>query len=370
VKRVVCVTAEGGTNAKALENKDWIYEQYMVKKRSANDISKELGVSDSTVKKWLIIHDIKPRSIREARMPHNENFELINNLEYIKGLYVEQGLTCKEIAAKLSCGVQTVYRRLKESGIDIKTFEKRMLHKNPKLKKLRSKNWLYQRYITENKNTPEIAEELGTSPTMVATWLKKHGIPTKDRSNSLGPIYTDEQLEYMLKALGEKLGRIPSSRDLNKYSKEGLCPSASTYALRGGIPFWQKKVFGKNIRKWRAWEYECITLFNKILGYPKFKREKRFNWLRSPITNCHLRVDVFYPEYKLCVEFDGEAHFKPIQFLPHQNAEEVLERVKLHDAVKNKLIPQKGLKLLRFRFDEPLDEEYVKKRLKEIGITV
>lgn len=353
-----------------LVNKDWLYEQYVVKKRSANNISKELKISDSTVKKWLILFNIKPRDIRESRMPNNDKFDLINDPEFIKSLYVEQGLTCNEIAKKLSCGTQTIYRRLSEIGVEIKTFETRMLEKNPRLKKLRSKNWLYQRYITEDKNTPEIAEELGTSPTMVAEWLSKHGIPTKEWHDTHGNKYTDKQMEEMLKSLGKKIGRIPSARDMDKYCKEGLCPSSMTYGLRGGIPFWQKRVFGKSLQKWRAWEYECISLFNKVLGFPSFKREKRFNWLRSPITNCFLRVDVFYPDYKLCVEFDGEAHFKPIQFLPYQDPNKELERVKLYDSLKNELIPKHGLKLLRFKFDEPLDEEYVKARLRGAGVVL
>lgn len=355
--------------ASSLKNRDWLYDQYIVKKRSANAISKELKVRDVVVKKWLIIHGIKPRSIRESRMPDNEKFPLVNNQDYIKKLYAE-GHTCKEIAKKLSCGTQTIYRRLKEAGVEIRTFEERMLENNPGLKKLRSKNWLFQRYITENKNMPEIAEELGTSPTMVAIWLKKHGIPTKDWHETHGVKYTDEQMGEMFKNLGKKLGRIPSARDLDKYCKEGLCPSSMTYGLRGGLPFWQKKFFGKSLEKWRVWEYECISLFNKVLGFPEFKREKRFNWLRSPITNYHLRVDVFYPEYKLCVEFDGESHFRPIQFLPNQDPEKEFERVKLHDALKNELIPKHGLKLLRFKYDEPLDEVYIKNCLRGIGINL
>jgi transposase-like protein len=352
-----------------LENKEWLYEQYIVKRRSANSISKELKVRDAVVKKWLVAHNIKTRNLRESRMPDNENFHLINDIEFLKSLYVEQGLTCKDIAKKLSCGVQTIYRRLVEAGIEIKTFEKRMLEKNPKLKKLRSKKWLYQRYITEKKLSTEIAQELGTSATLVYEWLNKHGIPIRDSSETHSkPKYTDEQMEQMLKSIGKRIGRIPSSRDIDRFSKEGLCPSSMTYGLRGGIPFWQKKVFGKHLQKWRAWEYECISLFNKVLGFPEFKREKRFNWLRSPLTNYHLRVDVFYPDYKLCVEFDGEAHFKPIKFLPHQDPEQIFERVRLYDAIKNDLIPKNGLKLLRFKHDEPLDEEYIKTRLREAGI--
>ncbi len=348
-----------------LQSRDWLIDQYITQRKSTNEIAKELGCANSTVGTWLRKHRIKARSIKESRMPDNENFALINDSEYLKSLYIEHGLTCHEIAKMLSCGTQTIYHKLKEAGVKIVTFNDRMLEKNPKLKKLRSRNWLYQRYITENKNMPEIAEELGTSPTIVSIWLNKHGIPTKEWHKTHGQKYTDEQLEEMFKAVGEKIGRIPSARDLDKYCKEGLCPCSMTYGLRGGIPFWQKKVFGKSLSKWRAWEYECISIFNKVLGFPEFKREKRFNWLRSPITNCHLRVDVFYQEYKLCVEFDGEAHFRPVRFLPNQDPEKEFEKVRLHDSIKNELIPKHGLKLLRFRFDEPLTIEHVRERLSQ-----
>ncbi len=353
-----------------LEDKKWLYKQYAIKKRSANNISKELNVSDSTVKKWLVIHGIKTRNIKESRMPDNCNYYLINNPEFIKELYIEHDLSCKEIASRLSCGTQTIYRRLLDLGIEIKTFEKKMLDKNPKLKKLRSKNWMYQRYITENKTMAEIAEELETSPTMVSVWMDKLGIPTKDWHDTHGDKYTDEQMEEMYRNLGERIGRIPSAKDLDKYCKDNLCPCSGTYILRGGLPYWQKKVFGKSLQKWRAWEYECISTFNKVLNYPEFKREKRFNWLRSPTTNYQLRVDIYYPNLKLCIEFDGEQHFKPIKFLPNQDAEEQFEKTKFYDSIKNELIPSHGLKLLRFKHDEPLTEEYIINRLKGIGLLI
>lgn len=349
-----------------LQSRDWLIDRYITQGKSTTEIAAELNCANSTVGTWLRKHHIKTRGIKESRMSDNENFALINNSEYLKGLYIEHGLICQEIAKMLSCGTQTIYRKLKEAGVEIVTFEDRMLEKNPRLKKLRSKNWLYQRYITENTLTPQIAEELGTSASMVAYWLKKHGIPTKDWHDTHGvQKYTDEQMEEMLRAVGKRIGRIPSARDLDRFCKEGLCPSSMTYGLRGGIPFWQKKVFDKSLEKWRAWEYECISLFNKILGFPNFKREKRFNWLRSPITNYHLRIDVFYPEYKLCVEFDGEAHFRPVRFLPDQDPEKEFEKVRLHDSIKNELIPKHGLKLLRFRFDEPLTIEHVRERLSQ-----
>ena len=49
--------------------------------------------------------------------------------------------------------------------------------------------------------------------------------------------YTPEELIEQLKKLGEKLGRKPTDRDINKASKEGLCASAVTFArMFGSLP--------------------------------------------------------------------------------------------------------------------------------------
>jgi hypothetical protein len=42
--------------------------------------------------------------------------------------------------------------------------------------------------------------------------------------------YTPEELIEQLKNLGEKLGRKPTDRDINRASKEGVCASAATFA--------------------------------------------------------------------------------------------------------------------------------------------
>lgn len=46
--------------------------------------------------------------------------------------------------------------------------------------------------------------------------------------------YTPEKLIEQLKALGVKLGRKPTDRDINQASKEGICASAVTFARMFG----------------------------------------------------------------------------------------------------------------------------------------
>ena len=58
--------------------------------------------------------------------------------------------------------------------------------------------------------------------------------------------YTPEELIEELKNLGEKLGRIPTDRDINRASKEGLCASAAKFArMFESLPnAYQKAGFG------------------------------------------------------------------------------------------------------------------------------
>lgn len=48
-------------------NKDWLYDQYVVKKRSTGEIAMEMNVTDSAVIFYLKKHGIERRNVSEAR---------------------------------------------------------------------------------------------------------------------------------------------------------------------------------------------------------------------------------------------------------------------------------------------------------------
>ncbi len=366
VKSYADLMAERNPKMKYLRDKDWLQEKYCIEFLSLNQLSKMLNVTDGTVKRWINYHGIETRNLQESRIGDNPNNDTINDDETIPKLYAS-GLNIKEIAEKLDCGFQTVYRRLLKNNVTIENFVDRVLQENPLLAKLRHKEWMLNEYIGKNKSTGDIAGEINTNAATVYFWLKKHGVDIKDSSFSHSKSrYSDEEMELMLKSLGEQIGHIPSVRELNEYCGKGFCPSATTYSLRGGIPYWQKRVFGKRNRAWLEWQKQCLSVFNKALDYPEFKAEKSFDWLRSPITGHKLKVDAYYPKLKLVIEFDGLGHFKPVQFLKGQDADKQFEKTQIHDAAKNKRIPEHGLRLLRFRYDEPLTEEYVSSLIENI----
>lgn len=83
-----------------------------------------------------------------------------------------------------------------------------------------------------------------------------------------------------------------------------------------------------------------------------FEMEKTFEGCRDKKP---LRFDYFIKKYNLCIEFDGEQHFRPSNY--SKNKEENLakfEKTRLHDEIKNKYCKDNGINLLRidnYEFD-------------------
>lgn len=46
----------------------------------------------------------------------------------------------------------------------------------------------------------------------------------------------------------------------------------------------------------------------------RFDKERKFDWLINPLTKRNLRLDFYLPDYNIAIEYQGEQHFKPIDF--------------------------------------------------------
>lgn len=98
---------------------------------------------------------------------------------------------------------------------------------------------------------------------------------------------------------------------------------------------------------------------------------REFSWLKNPETNCNLEIDIWIPELKLAIEYDGIQHFKPIKFSTNTTDEQALKAlgdIKKLDRLKNKLMKRykKEVKyFIRFNYREKdkLTIEYVRNKL-------
>lgn len=78
----------------------------------------------------------------------------------------------------------------------------------------------------------------------------------------------------------------------------------------------------------------------------EFETQKSFPNLKM---NQSLLFDFYIPELNLCIEFDGELHFKPVKFF---GGEEEFKRIKKSDSMKNKYCKENNIKLLRIPYTE------------------
>lgn len=86
----------------------------------------------------------------------------------------------------------------------------------------------------------------------------------------------------------------------------------------------------------------------------KFETQKRFKDCKNIRT---LPFDFYLPDYNLCIEYDGEQHFRENKIW----GKEKFESCKKHDQIKNIYCKENNIKLFRIKYNEDIN-----KKLKEI----
>lgn len=89
-----------------------------------------------------------------------------------------------------------------------------------------------------------------------------------------------------------------------------------------------------------------------------FEREKEFEGCKN-IRN--LKFDYYLPEYNICIEYNGEQHYKD-GTLFNDDEKNTLEYSKKRDNIKREFCENNGIKLLEIRFNE---FRYIKRILKK-----
>lgn len=102
---------------------------------------------------------------------------------------------------------------------------------------------------------------------------------------------------------------------------------------------------------------------NKEVGYYEFKK-KRPIWLRCSYSNFPLELDLFNEELKLAVEYNGQQHYKYVQFF-HQN-EEAFKKQLQRDEEKMTTCLKFGINLIIVPYTlktYKLIEQFIKSKL-------
>ena len=111
---------------------------------------------------------------------------------------------------------------------------------------------------------------------------------------------------------------------------------------------------------------KLFNIIKDIFNNKEVKYDQRpFDWLRDKEK---LELDIWIPQIKLAIEYDGKQHFKAVSLY---GGEESLKITQARDKLKNKLIsehPQEIIYFIRFSYKDKITKEFVLEKLKEYNI--
>jgi len=122
-------------------------------------------------------------------------------------------------------------------------------------------------------------------------------------------------------------------------SKHGIFEQTPQIHLRGcGCPICKESKGEKGIRN---------LLNEKNI---KFEYQKKFSECKYVNS---LNFDFYLPEYNICIEFDGEQHFKLVERWGGKNG---LKKRQIRDSIKNEYCKNNNIRLIRIRYDENTED--------------
>ncbi|ADD05235.1 uncharacterized protein Nmag_1659 [Natrialba magadii ATCC 43099] len=123
--------------------------------------------------------------------------------EVLRELYIGRELSIHDISDTLACSSETVGRWLDEHGIETREPN---WEKTPD--ELRDESWLREQYIEYNQSAEFLAERLDCAAPTVRTWLDKHGIERRSRTEAVKLSALHEPARYDVDTEGYARWRV------------------------------------------------------------------------------------------------------------------------------------------------------------------
>lgn len=165
-------------------DRDWLYEEYIVKNRPVEDIAGEFGCAPATIEKAANKHGLKRPPLPKKRKTPLKPYE---DKETLERLYFQEGKNLTEIGNLLGCSSDTIRVKMKGFGLPIKEFKFGALDNVD----------LYDLYVNQKLSTVEIGKICEVSHRTVRIALLKNGIELRSLQ--------DSQMAHLKKELNEKL---------------------------------------------------------------------------------------------------------------------------------------------------------------------
>ena len=112
-------------------------------------------------------------------------------------------------------------------------------------------------------------------------------------------------------------------------------------------------------------QLKTALLISDLLGGASYEMEVTWDWLRNT-SHANMYLDIYFPKYKLGVEFQGQQHYKFPNFFHKTKAE--FNAAKKRDKLKEELLKQNDIKYIQWRYNESFNDVRGMEKLQGVGI--
>jgi len=118
-------------------------------------------------------------------------------------------------------------------------------------------------------------------------------------------------------------------------------------------------------------EEKCVRLFQEILEGATVRPRHRFEFLRGDPTpkrsrGVPLAVDAYFPDFDLVLEYMGEQHFSGNPLMDRRPGRKAQRAA--YQERRSQVLGERGIKVIRVRYDEKLTGEVARAKLREAGL--
>jgi hypothetical protein len=153
----------------------------------------------------------------------------------------------------------------------------------------------------------------------------------------------------------------------NTIGKDGLC---SEHAL---LYRWDAGINGFRLRKrntgsryttkdYHKSEIELTKIIEQVYGFENVLTSYRPLWAKST-KGVLLEFDIFIKSKNILIEYNGRQHYEYVPFF--HKSYKIFEDQKKRDKRKKKLAIKNEMKLIVFKYDEPIFKDYIVNKIGE-----
>ena len=155
------------------KNAELLRRLYVDRGLTQKEIADEIGCSPHTVYTYIKKYDISRADNNDYKDP-----------DWLREKYHDEGLSMAETADLCGVSLHAVSYQMKRHGIERRSIS--ASRSKGDVKKLHDANWLYEEYSEKERSTTSIADQLGVTSWTVSKWLRRHGIGTRASLSAKG----------------------------------------------------------------------------------------------------------------------------------------------------------------------------------------